>query len=356
MSVGKLKQQITAGRLTPCTQPVPPDPCPEPGPIPFVLLKFRQLDWTGGETENFIWWNTTLNNAGSNVNFNAVTTMGNWVFLYGNLDGILSLCLPIDAPLIDVAIHPLANCFRFVAIGHLLQNFDEENTGAVLLQNVRLNNGRIFEFFTEKFPDIRTLTISNNEISDLSINSPLLTYADFSGNQIAYLNNPNAPLLETLNLANNLLADESCMSNVDLSSLKVLDLSGNYLDNIDLSYTPGLTSLKLNGQNVAMPELDLSPVPGLITLEAKSCGLESVIGFADVVLTDASEFNFENNALDKFTVAEILSLAHNFLPNAINKLYLHGGTNYDISADPGLVILYNDLKAAGVDIKCNPYD
>lgn len=356
MSVGKLKQQITAGRLTPCAQPVPPDPCPEPGSIPFIMLKFFDLDWTGGEFENVAWWNTTLNNAGSYVNFNAVTVMGNRVFLYGNLDDVLSLCLPNAAPLEDVAIHPLENCLRFISLDHSLIRFDNLNAGTIPLQNIRLDYGSIMAFIPGEFSELRTLTISNNQIGYVVIDCPLLTYADFSGNQIADLNSPNAPVLETLYLANNLLANKSVLVNTDLSNLKVLDLSGNYLDNIDLSHTPGLTSLKLNGQNVTMPQLDLSPVTGLITLEAKSCGLESVIGIRDVVLTDASEFNFENNSLDKFTIAEILSFARENLPLAINKLYLHGGTNYDISADVGLVILYNDLKAAGVDIKCNPYD
>jgi len=155
----------------------------------------------------------------------------------------------------------------------------------------------------QSFIHLRYIDISKNSLKDISPLSalthmltlkadenllttakleemPFLQVASFSHNKIVTTEGINHPMLEHLNLNNNLIKEVTGLDSTKLSRLHTLELRGNKLESTDGIYLPNLKNCFLAANIIKRIE-GMSRLTGLTTIHLRDNQLESLEGFSE---------------------------------------------------------------------------
>ncbi|XP_005106195.1 leucine-rich repeat-containing protein 23 isoform X2 [Aplysia californica] len=109
---------------------------------------------------------------------------------------------------------------------------------------------------------------------------PFLQVASFSHNKIVTTEGINHPMLEHLNLNNNLIKEVTGLDATKLSRLHSLELRGNKLESTDGIYLPNLKNLFLAANIIKRIE-GMSRLTSLTTIHLRDNQLENLEGFSE---------------------------------------------------------------------------
>lgn len=126
-----------------------------------------------------------------------------------------------------------------------------------------------------------TLKADENLLTTAALEEmPFLQVASFSHNKINTTEGINHPMLEQLNLNNNVIKEITGLDATKLSRLHTLELRGNKLESSDGIYLPNLKNLFLAANIIKRIE-GMGRLTGLTTLHLRDNQLENLEGFSD---------------------------------------------------------------------------
>jgi len=125
-----------------------------------------------------------------------------------------------------------------------------------------------------------TLKADENLLTSAKLEEmPFLQVASFSQNKIASTEGINHPMIEHINLNNNLIKEVTDLDPTKLTRLHTLELRANKLESTDGIYLPNLKNLFL-GANMIKRIEGMARLTGLSTLHLRDNQLENLAGFA----------------------------------------------------------------------------
>ncbi len=133
------------------------------------------------------------------------------------------------------------------------------------LEEIDLKKNKVTELDLSKLPALKRIELSKNEVKVLDLSGLAnLEYVTASNNKLSSLILEGNGKLKQLAVPNNELA--ALPLTEELPALRLLDIEGNAITNLDLSKIPNLTSLTITANGFS--SLDLSLVPKLEKLYA----------------------------------------------------------------------------------------
>jgi len=126
-----------------------------------------------------------------------------------------------------------------------------------------------------------TLKADENLLTSAQLEEmPFLQVASFSQNKINTTEGINHPMLEHLNLNNNVIKEVTGLDATKLSRLHTLELRGNKLESTDGIYLPNLKNL-FCGANIIKRIEGMARLTGLSTCHLRDNQLENLEGFSE---------------------------------------------------------------------------
>ncbi|XP_033223197.1 carboxypeptidase N subunit 2-like [Belonocnema kinseyi] len=221
------------------------------------------------------------------------------------------------------------------------------------LRTLKMDNNSIKEIPASIFPDsLRELDVSFNLLKTLPEHLTEITFLNVGYNQISTLNHEliNFHQLEHLNISGN---DLETFPNINMKSLKILDISYNNLKHIP-------SSLNLNN----LPALEILIISGnplrelkFVNLQLQSLTVKNIIQLESISAESFENLKSNPGECLNLTISNNKNLSHvnEKAFSKINVCYVDLSNNKLENLSPNIIMADKEKLKYGIDLQGNPF-